>query len=205
MAVLFAGKFPGEWHSQERKSDFYDIKGLAETLVGQLRLLDLQWIFGQCSSPITRHKAFEVRDRSGELLLWGGALNPKVLKEYDVSAPCFGLELEMSALFQTPRLPKSYQPLPKFPSAWRDIALVVPDGVTSHQVTVAIQEMGGPELVKVHLFDLYRGTNLSAGTRSLAYRLHFLNEERTKTEQEVTEKVSKIVGHLKTRYTIALR
>ncbi len=205
LAALFAGKLPGEWHDQERKSDFYDIKGLVETLVGHLRLLGLQWKFGQCPAPYQQIQSFQVRNGSGKLLLWGGAINPKALKEYDISVPCFGLELEMEALIQTARGAKSYRPLPKFPSAWRDIALVVPDGVTSLQVAGAIQEIGGPELVNIHLFDLYRGTNLTTGTRSLAYRLHFLDENRTLTDQEVTDRVSKIVDHLKTRYTIVLR
>jgi phenylalanyl-tRNA synthetase beta chain len=82
---------------------------------------------------------------------------------------------------------------------------MVPDGVTSEQVLAAIEETGKPELKRVQLFDLYRGANLAAGFRSLAYRMQFLNEERTLTDQEVAQKLSQIVENLKSRYSIAIR
>jgi len=132
-------------------------------------------------------------------------LSPKVLKEFDISGPCQALEVDLETWGRTPSRPLSFKALPKFPAAWRDIALVVPDGVTSGQVLAAIEEQGRPELKKVRLFDLYRGPHLPPGVRSLAYRLHFLNEERTLTDQEVTDKVSRVVEHLKKRYAIALR
>jgi phenylalanyl-tRNA synthetase beta chain len=82
---------------------------------------------------------------------------------------------------------------------------VVPDGVTSEQVQAAILSSGGTELKQVHLFDLYRGPHLPQGFRSLAYRMQFLNEERTLTDQEIAQKVSGITDHLKARYSIAIR
>lgn len=82
---------------------------------------------------------------------------------------------------------------------------MVPDGVSSAEVMEAIEAQGKPELKQVLLFDLYRGPNLAAGFRSLAYRLLFQAEERTLNDQEVTDKVAKIVDHLKTRFSIALR
>ncbi|HJT23603.1 MAG TPA: phenylalanine--tRNA ligase subunit beta, partial [bacterium] len=146
-----------------------------------------------------------VKTQKGELLLNGGGIHPKVLKEYDIAASCLALEIEVAALKNAARKALSYSPLPKFPAAWRDIALVVPDGVTSEQVLAAIEECGKPELKKVQLFDLYRGPHLPSGFRSLAYRMQFLNEERTLTDQEVAQKVSRIVEELKSRYSIALR
>lgn len=205
-AVVLAGTAPGAgWNLPERKVDFYDIKGLAEDLVSQTGLTGVQWEYGQGGAPYGGAPTFQVKDSQGNLLLWGGAVHPKVLKEYDISTPCFALEVELSALKKVSRRSASYTPLPKFPGAWRDIALVVPDGVTSAQVVAAIEEQGKPELKKVLLFDLYRGPHLPSGFRSLAYRLQFLNEERTLTDQEVAQKVSRIVDHLKSRYAIALR
>ncbi|HUO57567.1 MAG TPA: phenylalanine--tRNA ligase subunit beta [bacterium] len=204
--ALLAGFAPGSgWHSPERKTDFYDIKGLAQNLLAQCGFPDLKWEYGAVPLPYQSGQGFQVRAEAGELLVWGGAIHPKVLKEYDISSPCFALEVDLATLAKTTRPSGAFKPLPKFPSAWRDIALVVPDGVTSSQVTDAVWAEGRPELRDVRLFDLYRGPNLQSGHRSLAYRLHFQNEERTLTDQEVTQKVSKIVESLKTRYSIVLR
>ncbi len=206
VAAIVAGvASQAQWHSPERKSDFYDIKGLVESILSNCGLTEFEWSFQPASAPYDPVQNFEVKTPRGQLLARGGALHPKVLKEYDISVPAFALEIEPEAFQQAPQASKSYHPLPKFPAAWRDIALMVPDGVTSTQVLVAIEEMGKPDLKKVHLFDLYRGPHLSTGVRSLAYRMQFLNEERTLTDQEVAQKVSQIVDGLKSRYSIALR
>lgn len=204
--AVLAGNASGlGWQNPERKTDFYDIKGLAESLLKYCRIPKVEWIHGKVEAPYLDSQSFQVKNEKGDLLLWGGALNPKVLKEYDISTPCFALEVELGAFTRTTPIRQSFVPLPKFPAAWRDIALVVPDGVTSEQIIKAIEEQGGAELKKIHLFDLYRGPNLPAGVKSMAYRLHFLNEERTLTDKEVTEAVNRVVEHLKTRYSIALR
>lgn len=207
VAVVAGISNPSQWYSPERKADFYDIKGLAQNILSACAVKDIEWHFGSSSAPYDPIQSFEVREKStnGDLLIRGGAINPKVLKEYDIPAPCLALEIDLESLRPAYQSSISYNPLPKFPAAWRDIALVVPNGVTSEQVQGVIEECGKPELKTVRLFDLYQGANLPPGSRSLAYRMHFQNEERTLTDQEVAHKVSQIVGQLKTRYSIALR
>jgi len=138
-------------------------------------------------------------------LLWGGSLHPKVLKEYELSVPCQALELDLTQWGLTTAPRALYSPLPRFPEAWRDIALVVPDGVTSSQVLASIEGLSIADLKGMTLFDQYRGNNVKTGCRSLAYRLRFQNVERTLTDGEVTEKVSKIVAYLKEKFSIELR
>jgi len=205
VAVIAGTAAPPNWHGGERKTDFFDIKGLAENLLGYCGLAVLPWEFGKGEAPYSAPHSFQVKNQKGEIVLWGGAIHPKVLKDYEISVPCFGLELELEALGRADRGRVSFSQLPKFPSAWRDIALVVPDGVSSAEVMEAVLTQGKPELKQVRLFDLYRGPNLPTGFRSLAYRLLFQNQDRTLNDQEVTDKVAKIVDHLKSRYSIALR
>ncbi len=205
VAVVAGVAGSAQWYSAERKADFYDIKGLAQGLIGACGLTDFQWHFGGSTALYDPGQSFQVKAPNGQIGMRGGALHSKVLKEYDITVPCLALEIELEALRQAPRSVLSHRTLPKFPAAWRDIALVVPDGVTSEQVLGTIEECGQPELKTVHLFDLYRGPNLPSGFRSLAYRMQFLNEERTLTDSEVAQKVARIVDALKSRYSIALR
>lgn len=205
VAVVAGIASSAQWYSAERKADFFDIKGLAQNLLAACGLKDLQWLFGGAAAPYDPGQGFQVKTSNGQVLLQGGALHPKVLKEYDITVPCLALEVETETLRHAARSAASYSPLPKFPAAWRDIALVVPDGVTSEQVLGTIEEFGKPELKRVQLFDLYRGSNLPSGFRSLAYRMQFLHGERTLTDQEVAQKVARVVEELKKRYSIALR
>ena len=205
-AAVLAGKAPGAgWNSPERKADFFDAKGLAENILAYYRLKDVQWVYGKAAMPYLDAQSFQVQNSQGEVFLWGGAIHPKVLKTLDISTPCFALEVDLALLAKTTVNPPVFTSLPKFPSAWRDIALVVPDGVTSDEVLAAISATGAPSLKKTALFDLYRGANVPAGFRSLAYRLHFQDEQRTLTDGEVAEKVAQILEHLKARYSIVIR
>src|SRR5665213_1522989 len=201
VAVL-AGQAPNVgWNQPARKTDFYDVKGLAENILTHCGITGFQWDYTG-ENPYLGNQSFQVKDASGKVLLWGGALNPKVLKEYDIAGPCFALEMELSALAAASKKPQSYVPLPKFPEAWRDIALVVPDAITSAQVIFAVEEKGKPHLKQIELFDLYLGANLPAGVRSLAYRLYFQADDKTLTDKEVSDKMAQIVELLKERYSI---
>jgi phenylalanyl-tRNA synthetase beta chain len=132
--IVLAGQAPNAgWNQPARKTDFYDIKGLAENILTHCGVTGFQWEYTG-ENPYLGNQSFQIRDVSGKVLLCGGALNPKVLKEYDIAGPCFALEIELSALAAATQKAQSYTPLPKFPEAWRDIAMVVPDTITSAQV-----------------------------------------------------------------------
>jgi phenylalanyl-tRNA synthetase beta chain len=204
VAVL-AGQAPNVgWNQPARKTDFYDVKGLAENILTHCGITGFAWEYTG-ENPYLGNQSFLVKDASGSVLLSGGAMNPKVLKEFDITGPCFALEIELSALAAAQKKAQSYIPLPKFPEAWRDIAMVVPDAITSAQVISAVEEKGKPHLKQIELFDLYRGKNLPEGVRSLAYRLHFQADDKTLTDKEVSDKMAQIVELLKERYSIALR
>ncbi len=193
------------WFQTGRPADFHDIKGLAENVLSLCRAEGVQWVFGALSSPYWTPESFEVNGPDGKSILCGGLLSPKVLKTFDLPLSTLALEIDLTNLSQLPSPPPKYVPLPKYPGAWRDIALVVPDGVTSGQVTEAIRGLRIAGLNTVSLFDLYRGTGVAPGRRSLAYRLYFRDEERTLTDLEMTEKVGQIVASLKERFSIELR
>ncbi len=193
------------WTSRERPADYYDAKGLAESWILLARLQDVKWEFGGLNMPYQSAESFRVFDPSGRTLIWGGVLSPRVLKNYDIHVSVTSVEFDLSAFGQSPVPKLHYRPLPRFPEAWRDIALVVPDGVTSNQVLAEINELKPAHLVSMALFDQYRGQELPEGTRSLAFRLRFRHTDQTLNDAEVNDSVSKMLSHLKERFSIAIR
>jgi phenylalanyl-tRNA synthetase beta chain len=99
---------------------------------------------------------------------------------------------------------RSYQALPKFPAALRDIALVVPDTVPQAAVESAIREVA-EHLAELRLFDLYRGKSTGSTARSLAYGLTFRHPERTLTDVEVDAVMARIVEHVTSACGATLR
>jgi phenylalanyl-tRNA synthetase beta chain len=73
----------------------------------------------------------------------------------------------------------------RFPSSDIDLAFVVEDRYPADLVADVLKKSGGELLESVHLFDVYRGTGIDEGSRSLAYRLRFCADDRTLTDEEV--------------------
>ena len=87
--------------------------------------------------------------------------------------------------------------LPRYPGSARDLALLVPEGLTAGRVRETILNAGGPLLRECRLFDVYQGSQVPAGyQRSLAYSLLFQSLERTLTEEEVVAALNRILAAL---------
>jgi phenylalanyl-tRNA synthetase beta chain len=89
-----------------------------------------------------------------------------------------------------------YRALPHLPAAERDLALIVPDGVSAHVVATAIRDAAGDDLEALDLFDLYTGAGVPEGARSLAYRLRFRSPTRTLKDAEVDKAVNTVLRRL---------
>jgi phenylalanyl-tRNA synthetase beta chain len=96
-------------------------------------------------------------------------------------------EFDLDAVLQRVPAVAYYQPLSRFPAVAQDLALVVDEGVPAAQVHAAIVRAAGKLLQKAELFDVYRGDQLPAGKKSLAYALTFQSLDRTLTEDEVNK------------------
>jgi phenylalanyl-tRNA synthetase beta chain len=101
------------------------------------------------------------------------------------------------------RNPVTYNMLPVTPPAERDVALVVPDGVTAAQIGAVLREAGRPLLEEVALFDEYRGSGLAG--RSLAWRLWFRASDRTLRDEEVDQAVARVLSALKEQLGVVRR
>jgi phenylalanyl-tRNA synthetase beta chain len=98
-----------------------------------------------------------------------------------------------------------YAPLAQFPPIEQDIALVVPEARSSREIEAVIRRSGGLYLEDVFAFDLYRGSGIPAGTRSIAYRLRFRASDRTLTDAEADEAVRNILNRLKDDHGVERR
>ena len=86
-----------------------------------------------------------------------------------------------------------------------DIAVVVDEGVASGDLLTTVREAGGPELGEAALFDVYRGGQVAAGTKSVAISLSFRSPERTLTEDDAIAHRTRFLKALAERFGAALR
>jgi phenylalanyl-tRNA synthetase beta chain len=96
-------------------------------------------------------------------------------------------------------------PVPRFPPALQDIALVVDDAVSAAELAAAIRAAGGTLLADARLFDVYRGGQLAVGKKSVAFSLAFQAVDRTLTDAEVETEKARIVEAVSQRLGARLR
>lgn len=184
--------------------DFYDLKGVVESLLAHLGVEEP--IF----EPV-QHSTFHPA-RTALLRVAGveigimGEVHPLVREAFDLPAQraCLA-EFDLDALLGQAEYVRTMQPVSRFPPVTQDLAIVVDEEVPARQVQEVITKAGGNLLARVTLFDLYRGEQIEAGKKSLAYSLSFQAEDRTLTDEEVGRLQARIVKQLERRLRAHLR
>ena len=133
-----------------------------------------------------------------------GEVAPSVAEAYEIAERVAWIRLDLDALFAiAPGLPQ-HVPISRYPSADVDLAFVVSDDVAAHDVEADLRE--GHDLVAdVRLFDVFRGADLGAESRSLAYRVRFQAADRTLTDEEVGEARQALIDRITTVHSASLR
>jgi phenylalanyl-tRNA synthetase beta chain len=138
-----------------------------------------------------------------------GQLHPNVAASYDIKTdedwPVLVADIDLDLLLaQIPTL-YAVSSVPRFPPVQQDIALIVDDDIPADKVQSLIAQTGKPLLTEVRLFDVFRGEQIGAGKKSLAYSLTFQSEEKTLTDKVVARQQNNIVKRLERELGAKLR
>jgi phenylalanyl-tRNA synthetase beta chain len=188
------GELPNErWHvGGVVEGGFADAKWAVEQLYAALKI---DAAFDRASEPVL-HPGKAARTAHG----WLGELHPRVL---DGTWGAF--ELDLDALIDASPESLAYAEVSPYPEVRQDLAFVVDEGVPAAALVDAIREVAGEALHLVEPFDEYRGEQIGAGKRSLAFRVAFGSNERTLTDEEASELRARIVSALADRFKAELR
>ncbi len=112
-------------------------------------------------------------------------------------------EIDVTALLPLAVSQKMYQPIPRFPSTVRDLALVVDADITNQRILDIIK--GFSLITEVVLFDVYSGKQVAAGKKSLAYSLEYQSPTHTLTDEEVNKVQEQVLARLTKELGATLR
>ncbi|MDR2356576.1 MAG: phenylalanine--tRNA ligase subunit beta [Oscillospiraceae bacterium] len=183
--------------------DFYAVKGAVETLLRELRARDVEF------RPRADLPAFHP-GRCADIFAGGvkigvlGQIHPSVAGNYDL-AETYAAELDFYAMLDLRADEAKYSPLPRYPAAERDIAVVCGDDVTAAELTAVIRRGGGEYLRDVALFDVYTGAPIPAGKKSAAFSLRFRSDESTLTDEDADGAVRGILALLERELGAVMR
>jgi len=198
LALMGAG-WDGDWNLPDavREADFFTLKGLLDTLA-------LEVAGERITTPPASHPSFHA-GRCAQMNIGRatvgifGEIAVAVAAHYDLPKPAFLAEVDLHALLALARPAGAVLPPPRFPAVMRDLALVLDAGTPVAQVESVLRGEGAEFLTALRLFDVYAGNQIEAGKKSLAFHLEFRAADRTLTDAEVDERVTKIIAALEQR------
>jgi phenylalanyl-tRNA synthetase beta chain len=197
--VLTGRRWPESWQGTPNAPalDFFDLKGVVEALAGDLHLPEVSY------RPLSEASYLHPR-RAAELVVKGravgifGELHPRTAEAFGLAGrTVVAGEVDLEAILAAVPERYAYVPVPRFPAALRDIAVIVDESVAAERIVSEIRTAGGGLLSGIRLFDLYRGESIPAGKKSLAYALSYQADDRTLTDKEVDKAHKKIEDRLK--------
>ena len=174
---------------------FYAMKGVVEAILAQLRTENVEFRTVNDNPSYHPGRCAGVW-ADGKYLGVFGQIHPLTARNYGVDAELYCAELSFDALSQARGGAPVYQPLPKFPSVTRDIAVVCDEAVTVGQLEAAIRKGARGLLKEVSLFDIYRGVGIQSGKKSVAFNLILRADDRSLTSEEADEDVKSILAAL---------
>jgi len=199
-AVLSGARAELSWQADKEPLDFFDTKGIVENLLNHLGLKvsfdigDDEILFpGRGANIIVED------DKVGIV----GDVHPRVAQAFELSNNICLIEIDLEKLLTKITVTKEYQPIPRFPSVTRDLALVIDGQVSYGRVEEIIQSF--PLITQITLFDLYRGEQIPEGKKSFAIRIIYQSPSHTLTDEEVDQTQEQVLARLHQELGATLR
>ncbi len=175
--------------------DFFDLKGIVETLLSRLGLKAQEYEFvAKRNSPTFTPTCAQLKIY-GEVQGILGELRPQIQADFDVptAARVYAADIRIAPLMRPSWELRPMEKISNYPPVVEDLAFVVPDEVTAYRLQEAIRKAGGSLLTKVELFDIYRGQPVPADHKSMAYKLTYESLEGNMRDEQVVSIRNRII------------
>ncbi len=204
VVAAIAGKREAlNWTSEKANVDFYDMKGLAETLLEELGITRYNVNSGRHWAMHPGKTATFTKGK--EVICTIGEIHPATMQAYGLNKPVYLFTADLDILQKYAAKKLKAEELPKYPGIQRDLALLLDVDCLAGDVMREISKQGGKYLAQVHLFDIYSGKQIAAGKKSMAFNLLFQALDKTLTDTEIEKQMQKIVSSLESKFQAELR
>ena len=187
-----------------KEVDFFALKGAIETILENVGCEDYEIIPERNNSTFHPGRCARI-ELKGMYVGTFGELHPDVIENYGLGQRVYIAELDLDVIFENSTINIVYSPLPKFPSTSRDIALIVKDDVYVKDIEDIIKANGGGLVEEYKLFDVYKGSQIEEGHKSIAYSITYRSKEKTLTDEDVAKVHDVILKELADKLNANLR
>ncbi len=192
VSIYITGKKHTEgWKMKGEKADFYFAKGIFEKIIALcgLKISGYTWETGDKLDNLVLAKI------KNEAVATIGSVNKKTLERFDIKQPVLFIDINWDKVLQFNNSIKiQYTEIPKFPSASRDLSIILDKNITYKEIEKVTFGARINKLQSINLFDVFESEKLGAGKKSMAVNFTFLDEEKTMTDKEIDVMMAKIVS-----------
>lgn len=198
---VLAGRRPDRWGMPGSEAvDFFDAKGIVEAVLEQLGVKARYQAAEDGDLLPGRTASIVVDDAVAGVV---GQVHPDVAARFDLSETPYLFEINLNALLPALGRQRRFETISRYPAIRKDRALIVDDGVTSAQIEAIVAR--GRYVVEVRPFDVYTGTGVGAGQRSLTYAVFYQAQDHTLTDDEVAQSEARILQQLERQLGVRAR
>ena len=176
--------------------DFFTMKGVVEEFLERAGMHDIVDYDPNAGKNFLHPGRQANIIYQGKVIGYMGEVHPEVCENYDMKTRAYIAVLDMPFITEMATFDRHFKGIAKHPAVNRDISMVVKKDILVGQIEKVIREKGGHHLESYHLFDIYEGSQIKAGYKSVAYSITFRANDRTLEEKDITAAMDKIIAGL---------
>ena len=178
------------------EGDFFTMKGVVEEFFDSIGM-DKKAVYDPKAGKNFLHPGRQANIiYDGKVVGYLGEVHPEVCDNYDMKTKAYVAVLDMPEILPFATFDRKYEGIAKYPAVSRDISMVVPKDILVGQIEAMIGQRGGKILEDYKLFDIYEGSQIKEGFKSVAYSITFRAKDRTLEEADVAGVMKKILNGL---------
>lgn len=176
--------------------DFFSMKGVVEEFFEKVGLTKRETYDPNAGKNFLHpgRQANIIYD--GVVVGYLGEVHPDVADVYGIGERAYIAVIDMPEIVARASFDRKYTGIAKYPAVSRDISMVCPKEILVGQIEDVIEKKGGAYLESYHLFDIYEGTQIKEGFKSVAYSITFRAKDKTLEEADVSAAMKKILKAL---------
>ncbi|MDO4275768.1 MAG: phenylalanine--tRNA ligase subunit beta [Eubacteriales bacterium] len=176
--------------------DFFDMKGVCEEYFEKVGM-KAKMTYDPASGKPYLHPGRQANMvYEGKVVGYLGEVHPIVADTYDIGEKAYVAVIDILTVLEFASFSHKFTGIAKYPAVTRDLSLVVPKDVLAGQIEAVLEQRGGKILESCQLFDIYEGSQIKAGYKSMAYSVVFRAHDKTLEENEITAAMKKILNGL---------
>ena len=195
-----------KWQKESRSNDFYTMKGLIYELLDRLGYDEKRLSVKPLSSSnevLNPYKSAELYLGNKKIGVFG-VVHPLCKKKYDLDDCVIG-EISLTAIYEEKAGKIRFTPVNRYPAVTYDLAFICDESVSGQQIVQTVKKAAGRLLKDVEIFDIYRGSNIPEGKKSVAINIVYQSAEKTLAESDINPVHSEVIRQLTGKLHVNMR